>query len=285
MSQVMSGVVDAIHVEHGAHFSARRLDLEGLQGLAAPVMALDHYRMRGPTFAPHPHAGFSAVSYVLESSAGGLRNRDSLQHDVVIEPGAVVWTQSGSGIVHEEFPAAIGREVHGIQIFVNQSRRTKVLPPRVMHLKACDVPVIMDKQFNRTRVLSGRLSGAIGRLDPAEPFDLFDVHVMGSWIYPVPARRHALVYALSGEVELQAGGEVRKIRAFQATAARFTKAGPLQVEPNGAAQILVLTGTDPAEPVAVHGPFIMNDQEQLIEALNRYTRGEMGRLLPLEGIA
>ena len=67
-------------------------------------MGLDHYRMSGPTFAPHPHAGFSAVSYVFEDSKGGLRNRDSLQHDLVIEPGAMVWTQAGSGVVHDEFP-------------------------------------------------------------------------------------------------------------------------------------------------------------------------------------
>lgn len=283
MRMGMSGVANAVQAEHGAHFTARRLVLEDLQGLAAPVMGLDHYRMRGPTFAPHPHAGFSAVSYVLENSAGSLRNRDSLNHDVVIAPGSIVWTQAGTGIVHDEFPAGVGREVHGVQIFINQSRRTKSLPPRVMHLATGEVPVVMDRELNRTRVLSGRLSGASSPLNPAEPFDLFDVQLMGTWAYPVPATRHVLVYVLSGEVDVRVGDEVRRASAFQATAARFTKPGQLQIVGSDAAHVLVLAGTDPGEPVVMHGPFIMNDSKQLAAAFDRYTRGEMGRLMPLEG--
>jgi len=258
---VMSGVANAVQAEHGAHFTARRLVLEDLQGLAAPVMGLDHYRMRGPTFAPHPHAGFSAVSYLLENSAGSLRNRDSLNHDVVIAPGSIVWTQAGTGIVHDEFPAGVGREVHGVQIFINQSRRTKSLPPGV----------------------SGRLSGASSPLNPAEPFDLFDVQLMGTWAYPVPATRNVLVYVLSGAVDVRVGDEVRRAGAFQAIAARFTKPGQLQIVGSDAAHVLVLAGTDPGEPVVMHGPFIMNDSKQLAAAFDRYTRGEMGRLMPLEG--
>lgn len=71
MSIVLSPIVRADSAGHSNHFSARRLELQGLQGLGAPVMGFDHYRMSGPTFAPHPHAGFSAVSYIFEGSAGG----------------------------------------------------------------------------------------------------------------------------------------------------------------------------------------------------------------------
>jgi redox-sensitive bicupin YhaK (pirin superfamily) len=133
MNFALSSVVNADPVARGGHFAARRLDLDGLGRFAAPVMGLDHYRMSGPTFAAHPHAGFSAVSYVLEDSAGGLRSRDSLQHDVVIEPGAIVWTQAGAGIVHDEFPAQMGREVHALQVSINLSRQNKNLPPRMFH--------------------------------------------------------------------------------------------------------------------------------------------------------
>ena len=147
--------------------SVRRLDLEGLGGFAAPVMGFDHYRMSGPTFAPHPHAGFSAVSYVFENSKGGLRNRDSLQHDLVIEPGAMVWTQAGSGVVHDEFPAQAGREVHGVQIFINLASRNKTLSPRMLPIAAADVPVVSDASEAQLAAAFERYRrGEMGRLAP-----------------------------------------------------------------------------------------------------------------------
>jgi hypothetical protein len=274
-------VVNAEPTGHGGHFSVRRLDLEGLGGLAAPVMGFDHYRMSGPTFAPHPHAGFSAVSYVFENSKGGLHNRDSLQHDAVIEPGAMVWTQAGSGVVHDEFPAQAGREVHGVQIFINLARRNKTLSPRMLPIAAADVPVVSDTSGNRTRVLSGRYSGSSSPLDPAEPFDLLDVSVEGTWRFHVPPRRNVLIYALSGAVQVRVGHETRALRTFQAVAGHAADADELYVMAKDPSQVLVLSGTDPAEPVAVHGPFIMNDEAQLAAAFERYRRGEMGRLAPL----
>lgn len=282
MSLILSPVVKADPAGQGGHFSARRLDLQGLGKFAAPVMGFDHYRMSGPTFAPHPHAGFSAISYVFEDSMGGLRNRDSLQHDVVIEPGAMVWTQAGTGVVHDEFPAQTGREVHGVQIFVNLSRQNKALPPRVLHIAAADVPVVCDTKGNRTRVLSGRFSGASSPLDPVEPLDLLDVHVQSAWSFRVPPRRGVLIYVLSGAIQVQAGDQTRTVGAFQAVAAKAGKAADLHITAQEPAQLLVLSGTDPGEPVAVYGPFIMNDEVQLTDAFERYRRGEMGRLLPLD---
>lgn len=93
MVLALSSVATADAAAQSAHFSARRLDLQALTGFINPVMGFDHFRMSGPTFAPHPHAGFSAVSYVFEDSSGALRNRDSLGNDLSIEPGAMVWTR------------------------------------------------------------------------------------------------------------------------------------------------------------------------------------------------
>lgn len=282
MNLLLSPVVNAEPAGHGGHFSARRLDLEGLGRFAAPVMGFDHYRMSGPTFAPHPHAGFSALSYVFEDSKGGLRNRDSLQHDLVIEPGAMVWTQAGSGVVHDEFPAQAGREVHGVQIFINLASRNKTLPPRMLPIAVADVPVVSDTSGNRTRVLSGNYSGSSSPLDPAEPFDLLDVSVNGTWNFHVPPRRNVLIYALSGRVEVRAGKETRALQPFQAVAGHTADADELYVMVKELSQILLLSGTDPAEPVAVRGPFVMNDEAQLAAAFERSRRGEMGRLVPLD---
>jgi len=282
MSLILSPVVHAEPATLGGHFSGHRLDLAGLGDFASPVMGFDQYRMSGPTFAPHPHAGFSAVSYVFEDSPGGLRNRDSLQHDLVIEPGAMVWTQAGSGVVHDEFPARTGEEVHGVQIFINLPRRKKDLPPRMLAIAPADVPEVVDAAGNRTRVLTGRFADAVSPVESAEPFDLFDVTVRGAWRFRVPARRNILVYVLSGAVEVGAGDQVRQVEAFQAVAGRADEADDLHVKAREPAQFLLLSGTDPREPVAVYGPFIMNDQAQLTAAFERYRRGEMGRLSPVD---
>jgi redox-sensitive bicupin YhaK (pirin superfamily) len=105
VSLELSPVAEAPEARHGARFSANRLDLAALEGFSSPVVGFDHFRMSGPTFAPHPHAGFSAVSYVFEDSAGALHNRDSIGHDLIASAGDVIWTQAGSGVIHEEVPA------------------------------------------------------------------------------------------------------------------------------------------------------------------------------------
>ena len=83
------------------------LDVPGVS--ASPVTVLDDFRMGGLRICPHPHAGFAAVTYVLEDSRGDLRSRASSGIDIVVGPGGIVWTHAGSGVVHEEVPAVPGR--------------------------------------------------------------------------------------------------------------------------------------------------------------------------------
>ena len=281
MSIFLSQIAKAPSAAANDHFSAYRLDLQALGGMASPVMGFDHYRMRGTTFAPHPHAGFSAVSYVFEDSAGGLRNRDSLHHDLVIEPGALVWTQAGSGVVHDEFPAEAGQEVHGVQIFVNLSARNKTLAPTMWHLPETAVPVVRDEQGNHTRILSGQFCGLKSPLETAEPFDLLHVDVSKQWTLPVPPHRNTLIYVLSGTIEIESDKEQRIIHSHHAVGAQTDSlGGMLKINTTGDASLMVLSGIDPGEPIAVYGPFIMNTESELINAYERYRMGEMGRLQP-----
>jgi redox-sensitive bicupin YhaK (pirin superfamily) len=95
----------------------------------SPLAVLDDFRVGGLPFSPHPHAGFAAVTYVLEDSPGGVRSRASSGIDLVVGPGGIVWTHAGSGVVHEEIPAVPGRELHGLRLFVNLSSKHKLTPP------------------------------------------------------------------------------------------------------------------------------------------------------------
>ena len=104
------------------------------QALLDPFIMVDHFRMSEAVFAPHPHAGFSAVTYLFDDSATGLVSRDSLGGEHAIPPGGLHWTLAGRGVMHDEFPAEPGREAHGLQIFINLPAAQKLRAPGVMRL-------------------------------------------------------------------------------------------------------------------------------------------------------
>ena len=115
--------------------------LELGDGRADPVIVFDDFRVSGRPFGPHPHAGFSAVTYVLRESPGSLRNRDSLGGHAVVGPGGACWLEAGSGAEHEEIPADSGKPIHGHQIFVNLRSKHKASPPRSLSVHAEQVPI------------------------------------------------------------------------------------------------------------------------------------------------
>ena len=96
----------------------------------------DDFRVRGHPSAPHPHAGFSAVTYVFDDSPGRLRSRDSLGNDHVVGRGGIVWTQAEHGVMHEEMLADLGEELHGLQFFVNLTCTTRLSRRKCLHWRA-----------------------------------------------------------------------------------------------------------------------------------------------------
>src|SRR6056297_211452 len=111
-------------VQHGAAmtrgtgFEALSFIHRQLDGLMDPLIMVDHFTMTEPTFAPHAHAGLSAVSVLFEDSTGSFRNRDSLGNDIELAPGDLYWLKAASGAVHDEAPTP-GSRTHALQIFVN----------------------------------------------------------------------------------------------------------------------------------------------------------------------
>jgi hypothetical protein len=130
----------------GPGFSAH--GLRHVDGVSLdPFLSVDHFRMSQPTFPPHPHAGFSAVTYMFEDSPGGFINRDSLGDVSRIGPGALHWTQAARGMMHEEIPERRGVEGHGLQMFVNLRADHKQPPPaRVPRRRPREVPEVTSRR-------------------------------------------------------------------------------------------------------------------------------------------
>jgi len=188
-----------------------------------------------------------------------------------------VWTQAGSGLIHEELPADSNRELHAVQIFVNLSSRNKLAPPKMIRLQKNDVPGWRSDAGDRVRVLVGSFERVSAPLVPAEPFNLLDVELQREIAFPLKNGYNALVYVLKGEIIVRAEGREQKVTGGHAMALHGT-GGRAKFEASHPAHFLILSGAEIQGPVVTHGPFIMNDASQIKDALARYHAGRMGQL-------
>jgi redox-sensitive bicupin YhaK (pirin superfamily) len=251
-----------------------------LGGSPSAVTVLDDFRVSGHPFPPHPHAGFSAVTYVFEDSQGALRSRDSQGNDVTTGPGGIVWTQAGSGVIHEEIPAELNRQLHGLQVFVNLSSKNKLVTPRMFRLEKSEVPEWRSGAGDRVRVLVGAFEGVASPLVPAEPFAFLDVELRREVSFDLKNRENAIVYVVKGSVLVRAGARKQKVTEEHAVAL-YGGEGRITFESSAPAHFLILCGAEIRDPIVMDGPFIMNERSQIEDAVARYRSGRMGRLQPL----
>jgi len=263
----------------GGTFSVQAIDLSALGDWGSPVLVLDHFRVTGRPFPPHPHAGFAAVTYVFEDSPGGLRSRDSLGNDVVTGPGGIVWTEAGRGLLHEEVPAETSRELHAVQIFVNLSSKNKLVAPRLLRLEGSEIPEWRSIAGDRVRALVGSFYGARSPLIPSEPFSLFDARVQDEISFILPEAHFSLIYVISGHARVHTEDQASvELEGEQAVAVRGS--GRVSVHSIRPAHVLILQGAEIHEPRFEYGGFIMNDRAQAVAAIERFRSGQMGQLEP-----
>ncbi len=217
-------------------------------------------------------------------SPSELRTRDSLGNDVVTGPGGMVWTQAGNGLVHEEMAAKPDGVMHMVQLFVNLPRGGKLAPPRVFRLERDKAPEWHSSAGDRVRVLVGSFEGENSPLTPAQPFRFLDVRLRNEISFGLQEGHNALVYVLSGAVAISAEGEEEWLAAEHAVGMRGDGAS-VMLKAGEDAHLLVLSAAEIREPIVSWGPFIMNDQAQIDDAIARYRAGRMGQLAPGDGEA
>jgi redox-sensitive bicupin YhaK (pirin superfamily) len=248
-----------------------------------PFLNLDDFVMSEPTFPPHPHAGFSAVTYMFEDSEGAFINRDSLGDRNRIEPGAFHWTQAARGMMHEEIPERAGVTCHGLQMFVNLREVDKEAPPRAFHLGSSAVPEVRPTPGARVRVLAGTLKGVSSPLSELlTPVHFFDVHLEPDAVLEVEASAEATAFGLVVKGDGVVGPELARRTVGAHDAVGFSNDGDRLRISGGKVglQILVGIGTPIDEPVVFGGPFAMTNESALREAQLRFRRGEMRNLRP-----
>jgi len=244
-----------------------------------PFLSLDDFVMSQPTFPPHPHAGFSAVTYMFEDSGGAFLNRDSLGDRSHIEPGAIHWTQAGRGMMHEEIPEHAGEACHGLQMFVNLQSIHKSAAPAAYHASRGEVPEVIPGPGARVRVLAGTFRGVASSLTRLlTPITFLEVHLAAGATVEVEAPPDHNAFAMV----IRGSGIVAGEPLAPHEAARFAPDGERVAMQGGnqGLQALVGIGRPLGEPVVFGGPFVMNRHEEILEARARFGRGEMGTLTP-----
>ncbi|PMS18141.1 pirin family protein [Trinickia dabaoshanensis] len=228
----------------------------------------------------HPHRGFETVTYMLE---GSFAHKDSAGHRGVLRPGDVQWMTAGAGVVHSEMPdpafARAGGRVHGLQLWVNLPRRDKMIEPRYQEMPSERIPTASTSDGKvRVKVIAGEALGVKAAIETRTPilYQHFTLQPGASIVQPVPSAYRVFAYPLSGTGRY--GDEQREIGAQRMVIfgddgdAVTLSAGDEPLE------VLLIGGVPLNEPVVRHGPFVMNTEDEIRQAIVDYQAGRMGEI-------
>jgi len=242
-----------------------------------PFLLLDDFRSDDPQrylkgFPWHPHRGIETITYILE---GSVEHGDSLGNEGAIGPGDAQWMTAGSGIIHQEMPKGDERgRMGGFQLWANLPASRKMMDPRYRDLKSAQIPGITTADGARVRIICGEVEGTRGPVqDVVIDPEYLDVAVPPRSEFRHPTKPGHTVFAYVFEGEARFGGQSGRA-AKNHDLLLFEDGDRLSVstgeEP---ARFLLLCGKPLGEPIAWHGPIVMNTQEELRIAFEEYQEG------------
>jgi hypothetical protein len=231
----------------------------------------------------HPHRGFETVTYMID---GTFQHQDSIGGGGLITNGSTQWMTAGSGILHIERPPdaliASGGLFHGIQLWVNLPSAEKMVDPRYQDLEAGDSVLVTSPDGGAlVRVIAGEVAGHSGPGSTHTPISLVHATLApgAELVLPWPSAYNALVYVLSGHGTVGANGQPivsGQLVVHGAGDAIALRADQVQEARHDGLDVLILGGRPIGEPVAAHGPFVMNTREELVQAFEDYQAGRLG---------
>lgn len=243
---------------------------------AGPVRFEPSNRPRG--VEEHPHRGFETVTIAYQ---GSVDHRDSGGNSGTIHPGDVQWMTAASGVVHEEKHGkeftAKGGDFEMVQLWVNLPAARKMSPPRYQGIRSVDIPSVDLGPGAHARIIAGELNGIKGPAKTFTPVDVFDVRLQagGNGELNLPIGYNSAIVLLRGEVVVN-GSSTLKGNAQIALLSTTGKS--VRLEAKAESLVLVLSGEPIDEPVASYGPFVMNTQAELVQAVEDYHAGRMGHV-------
>lgn len=262
---------------HGPGLTTTDLVSANLDDALDPFLVVSLYDMAGPTFPPHPHAGFSVATYILPESPVGFVNHDTLGNRNRIAPGALHVTVAGSGVLHEEQPERTGSLARGYQIWIDHRNDAREITPHALHLRADQVPVSTGEGAT-VRAVLGTSSGLTSPMTPPTPVRVVDVNLDpgARFEQPLDDGEASFVILLAGSAAIDdravAAGEVAVI----------DRTGPDLVVTAGqdGGRFTLFAGHPLKQARAQRGPFVGRDAAQLKRFGAAFQSGRFGDLRP-----
>jgi len=289
VSRMVAGVVNSIETLEGGGFLVRRPFPKAAFSEFDPFLLLDEM---GPMeVAPgeakgapdHPHRGFETVTYLL---SGDMEHKDSRGHAGRLRPGDVQWMTAGAGVIHAEMPsrefARDGGRMHGFQLWVNLPRRDKMMNPRYQEIPNSQIPKTTSADgLVVVSVIAGEAMGKQAVIETRTPIIYLHYRIEpgGAATQQVPEAYNVFAYIVDGAGLFGAEGE----RAADGQMVLFAPDGDeVRIENPANAkstlEVLLIGGVPLNEPVARYGPFVMNTEAEILQAIEDYQQGRMGTI-------
>ena len=226
----------------------------------------------------HPHRGFETVTIAYQ---GEVAHADSYGGGGIIGTGDVQWMTAGSGIMHEEFHSEKFSKEGGmfemVQLWVNLPKAHKMTTPKYQAIKSADIPVVeLADGAGTARIIAGELAATSGAASTFSPINMWDVAMNAgkTHTFAVPASHNLIVLVLDGTVQFN-GSDI----ARRGELVTFEKGGAdVQIESNNESKLLILTGEPLNEPVVGYGPFVMNSDAEILQAMRDVQSGKFGQI-------
>lgn len=252
-----------------------------------PFILLHHYgpydineRSNPFDLGPHPHRGFEPVTFLVQ---GEQLHRDSLGNESIVKAGDVQWTTAGRGIIHAEGPTKEfvkkGGTIEGIQLWLNLPAKKKMGQPNYQHVKqeAFNVFISEDKKIE-TRIIAGELHNFHGKISTQTSVNAYmiDAKAGGQQKIPFSESHKGMLYLLKGRVSIN-DTEILELNEYQLI--HFNQDGEgFAIQAEADSLLLFLSGEPINEDVTTYGPYVMNTQTEIMEAMRDYQMGKMGFL-------
>jgi quercetin 2,3-dioxygenase len=274
-------MIEPAVVIEGAGVRLRRSFGPNRANLFDPFLLFDHFAFNEPQEGPirgfpmHPHRGIETVTYMLE---GSVHHRDSLGNAGLIGPGDVQWMTSGRGIMHEEMPRRGPQGViYGFQLWVNLPAARKMGQPRYQEVNAASIPVV-EQGGAQVRLVAGTLDGVGGPVTDISGNPLYmevNLQADASFNLPVPAGHTLLAYVFEGQGEfgLDDSGHGQAVAATHMLTFSDGDSLAVRAAPQSGVRFMLVAGAPFGEPIAPYGPFVMNTQAEIQQALTDLRNG------------
>ena len=259
----------------GAGVKLTRVLTQHLQRRLDPFLMLDAFGTENPDdyiggFPDHPHRGFETVTYMLE---GRMRHRDNAGHEGLLQSGGVQWMTAGRGVVHSELPEQQEGRMEGFQLWLNLPAADKMRPAWYRDIQDAEIPQFETEEGITVRVIAGVSHGVAGAMqrEVTEPLYL-DVQLPAGkrFAQTIPPDFNVFAYVYRGEVTV---GERTLPAQRMAVFRNDAECDGVELQATRDARLLLIAGRPLREPIVQYGPFVMNTQEQIFEAINDYREG------------